>query len=172
MRLFGYLHIALEMNMLANTQLKKIMVPTSEVAPGDDGERAAPLRRPLPEEQALRRSCKNSVALACAVFSADENLTRQNIISRLAEPWREWFASQSHELSSCEASLAWELQQLRGAYLSRCRDVMRLLSSIQVLAGVGLRTTFLPNDAAVPLYDVAMQGRTTSHGMRRDSPRA
>lgn len=155
MRLFGYLHIALEMDMLQKHQLKRIMVPGGSAPNGD--EAADPLRRPLPEERALRQSCKNSVVLACAVFADSDNLVRQKIISRLAEPWREWFASQSSELRSCQASLDWELKQLRGDYMRRCQRTVQLLSSVDVPPGIGIRTVFLPNDAEVLLDDVVMQ---------------
>lgn len=104
MRLFGYLHLALELNMLTGHQLQTILVPASRAydRPPADGEEAEPLRRPVPEEQALRNSCKNSVTLACAVFSDCDNLTRQRLISRLLEPWREWFSTQSTMLRSCD----------------------------------------------------------------------
>lgn len=53
--------------------------------------------------------------------------------------------------------LDWELKQLRGDYMRRCQRTVQLLSFVDVLSGIGIRTVFLPNDAEVLLDDVVMQ---------------
>ena len=112
-RLFGYLHIALESDMLSGKAARKLVVPKEIAGDGAEDPEHAPLRRPLLEDKALRQQCQNALVFAVVVFSDEDNLMRRNSIVRIAEPWQEWFNHQSKELRSAKASWPWELRQIK-----------------------------------------------------------
>lgn len=142
MRLFGYLYLALELDMLSGMKVEKLLArrpPEDGALPNEDH---VFLRRPPPEEVVIRNSCKNAIVMAVAMFSDDDNLVRQKVISVCSEPWRVWFSDQSHRLRNVHASLAWDAEQVSGAYMMVCYSTMALLESPSAATDMGFETAF------------------------------
>ena len=78
MRLWGYTHICIELDMLQGEEFNKMVIPTAAPGDGQDHpEDTAQLRQPLPEEKMPRRACQNAMVVAVMMLSDPDNQYRQ-----------------------------------------------------------------------------------------------
>lgn len=116
MRLFGYLHIALELDMLKGKAFSKILFPENALSSGRSVvvEDSATLRRPLPEEAVLRSACQHALVVAVLQLSNEDNRTRSRIIQLVCRPWARWHSTQNSELRDVASSGPWLARQIEG----------------------------------------------------------
>ena len=140
MRLWGYTHICIELDMLQGKEFNKMVIPTAAPGDGQDHpEDTAQLRQPLPEEKMLRRACQNAMVVAVMMLSDPDNQYRQRCICTAAKPWSAWHSQQNELLRSTTMSGDWLERQLSGDFLKSVAKGLACLSSRQDISHCGMQ---------------------------------
>lgn len=137
-RLFGYLYIALECDMLRGSAFKQLVVPEALV---NDGGEETLLRRDTPDEKMLRSACANALVVSVVMLGDPDNQARQRIITATCHELDMWHMAQNRLLRTTVVSGDWLQNQMAGEYIDVLKRTVEAFREPAKHAQVGLMTT-------------------------------
>lgn len=138
-RLYAYLWVCLEMDMLKGRKLEKIVVkPAANDAASAGDEGVAPLRALTEDQKILRAACQNSMVVTVMALSSPENQPRQKAIVSVCGPVDKWHSEQNEQLRDVNSTVRWMQRQLNQDFMGHLNEIWACVKNRDTAEFVGL----------------------------------